>query len=247
MLVVTSTDVKASILFTVSDYSQALEFDQLRKVMREGSAFVGFKEGVIDFPPTFKYDVLRTIRKHKGNSSPPKAWKLSTEKLDGLTEAELEEDDERAEVVSVVSTILTSIHSKPEDADEFYSRSNGDSTGKIVSPGKSAVSFVADKAKAKWTALFPPSSPNLLFPNRSKKPTLGAPTPTTLDVPPLTPTDSITQAMASPSRPQTPLSSTPRSGLVQNEGDGEEFDRGVYDSSSKKRVPSWYIAILRNF
>ena len=30
--------------------------------MRNGQAFVGFCEAPIDFPPTFKYDVLRTIK-----------------------------------------------------------------------------------------------------------------------------------------------------------------------------------------
>lgn len=32
-------------------YDQALEFDQLRRVMRETDAFRGFKEAPITFPP----------------------------------------------------------------------------------------------------------------------------------------------------------------------------------------------------
>lgn len=48
-------------------YDQALEFDQLRKVLREGEAFRGFEEAPIHFPPTYKYDVLKTLKakRHK--------------------------------------------------------------------------------------------------------------------------------------------------------------------------------------
>jgi hypothetical protein len=37
-------------------------FDQLYNIVQNKQAFVGFRETAIDFPPTFKYDVLRTIR-----------------------------------------------------------------------------------------------------------------------------------------------------------------------------------------
>lgn len=46
-------------------YDQALEFDQLRKVIKEGKEFRGFKEHEIAFPPTYKYDVLKTLKKPK--------------------------------------------------------------------------------------------------------------------------------------------------------------------------------------
>ena len=46
-------------------YDQALEFDQLRKVMKEGREFQSFKEHEICFPPTYKYDVLKTLKKPK--------------------------------------------------------------------------------------------------------------------------------------------------------------------------------------
>lgn len=44
------------------EYEQALAFDQLYNLMRNGQAFVGFHEAPIHFPPTFKYDVLRTLK-----------------------------------------------------------------------------------------------------------------------------------------------------------------------------------------
>lgn len=44
-------------------YDQALEFDQLRKVMKDGREFKGFQEHAIEFPPTYKYDVMKTLKK----------------------------------------------------------------------------------------------------------------------------------------------------------------------------------------
>ncbi|GAC72557.1 inositol polyphosphate 5-phosphatase and related proteins [Moesziomyces antarcticus T-34] len=43
-------------------YDQALAFDQLGKVLKDGDAFRGFKEASINFPPTYKYDVLKTLK-----------------------------------------------------------------------------------------------------------------------------------------------------------------------------------------
>ena len=43
-------------------YDQALAFDQLGKVLKEGDAFKGFHEAPILFPPTYKYDVLKTLK-----------------------------------------------------------------------------------------------------------------------------------------------------------------------------------------
>ncbi|KZW02792.1 DNase I-like protein [Exidia glandulosa HHB12029] len=49
-------------LIAKQEYQTALKFDQLRKEMQAGTAFVGFQESEIDFPPTFKYDVLKTLK-----------------------------------------------------------------------------------------------------------------------------------------------------------------------------------------
>ncbi|SPO39875.1 uncharacterized protein PSFLO_05356 [Pseudozyma flocculosa] len=54
-------------------YDQALAFDQLGKVLREGEAFTGFSEAPIDFPPTYKYDVLKTLK--------PKRKKTVTDRI----------------------------------------------------------------------------------------------------------------------------------------------------------------------
>ncbi|KAK0545241.1 hypothetical protein OC846_005530 [Tilletia horrida] len=48
-------------------YDQALEFDQLRNLMKDGgsNAFEGFEEAQISFPPTYKFDILETLKKVK--------------------------------------------------------------------------------------------------------------------------------------------------------------------------------------
>jgi hypothetical protein len=58
-----------------SDYAQALGFDQLKKLMLQGEReLLGFEEGLIDFPPTFKYDVQRGIKSSKSQRS-IKRWR----------------------------------------------------------------------------------------------------------------------------------------------------------------------------
>ncbi|CAD5111163.1 DgyrCDS500 [Dimorphilus gyrociliatus] len=42
---------------TSNEYDQLLANDQLKKSMNEGLIFLGFKEGPINFPPTYKFDV----------------------------------------------------------------------------------------------------------------------------------------------------------------------------------------------
>ncbi|EJD06622.1 DNase I-like protein [Fomitiporia mediterranea MF3/22] len=63
------TRLHADWLISRQDYDQALSFDQLRGVMRRGEAFVGFNEAPIRFPPTFKYDVMKTLKRDKSNAT----------------------------------------------------------------------------------------------------------------------------------------------------------------------------------
>ncbi|KAI9001520.1 DNase I-like protein [Trametes punicea] len=64
------TRLHADWLISRKDYEQALEFDQLRKVMATCNAFAGFQEAPIRFPPTFKYDVYKRSR-HRSFKRPP--------------------------------------------------------------------------------------------------------------------------------------------------------------------------------
>lgn len=101
----------------LEEYAQALAFDQLRNVMQRGEAFVGFNEASIDFPPTFKYDVLRSRRsKHrslKRSSKNPvldavQYEKFLTEIEESRRDAEDDKSDEEldfdGEATSVAST-----------------------------------------------------------------------------------------------------------------------------------------------
>lgn len=48
------------------DYSDALEFDQLKKVLEEpNSCFEGFQEADIHFAPTYKYDLLAPLKRKR--------------------------------------------------------------------------------------------------------------------------------------------------------------------------------------
>ena len=77
--------------------------------MKSGEAFVGFKEGPIDFPPTFKYDVLRTIKQKKflkANSSKHTLVLSEVEERKDMVEDEPEQ--EGGDSVSVRSSAWAS-------------------------------------------------------------------------------------------------------------------------------------------
>lgn len=124
-----------------AEYAQALAFDQLRKIMETGRAFVGFHEAPITFPPTFKFDVMRTMKRRRSSSKPlaspfipstpglghqkilthvtekdgeaPASAREMQENLEG--EPELTQDlehEQDQEVASVVSSTFTSARSK---------------------------------------------------------------------------------------------------------------------------------------
>ena len=57
-------NVLTALMCDIPDYPQALEFDQLRGLMKDGR-FSGFSEGLVNFPPTFKYDVQYQHRGHR--------------------------------------------------------------------------------------------------------------------------------------------------------------------------------------
>ncbi|TFK80301.1 DNase I-like protein [Polyporus arcularius HHB13444] len=130
------TRLHADWLISQKEYEQALEFDQLRKVMATGNAFAGFKEASISFPPTFKYDVLRSLKRSRTKSlrRPPATPIIMTphEKvLSEVAEAEREQEaaadedrrtqheqhgdeehEQEQDAVSVVSTAWTSVRSR---------------------------------------------------------------------------------------------------------------------------------------
>ncbi|KAH9945499.1 DNase I-like protein [Epithele typhae] len=136
------TRLHADWLISRKEYEQALEFDQLRKVMAYGTAFAGFNEAPINFPPTFKYDVLRTLKRSRQKSfkrlpaTPmivtPSHEKMLTEvaehdpdtattvvEQDGLSQHD--DDEPQPDGASVISSAWMSVRSRrtvDPDADE---------------------------------------------------------------------------------------------------------------------------------
>jgi hypothetical protein len=255
---------------SVVEYAQALAFDQLQNLMRNGQAFVGFNEAPIDFPPTFKYDVLRTSKKPRRTSSKLGHWKRTHDRSRPLTEVEeqaLEDDDEdgepdgdeeggRGETDSVNSSVWTSVNSRPgtdlEDDDYFDQPSSSKSPNTPSTKLTSVATAAAIKAKSKWLSMVspitPPSTPTREPKSRSvhrhihrRSSSRGR---SSLSV-----EHAMDQLEHRPSTESARKAaklvdvirvSSTKSGVPSDDEDSDdEKDRGVYDSSSKKRVPSW--------
>ena len=247
--------------------------------MRNGQAFVGFREATINFPPTFKYDVLRTIRHKRRRSKQAHAAvgvvaSLSPEPAGAGEQRELEgnhdcghsevgsEDD--AELVSVISSGTTTYsqhnHLSDEDndsgAESDYLRrrmSYPQRSGGLV---KRISVSAAQRAKAKWAELInaPSSTQRIVRSRRVNTPTpqfsrANSKSPRSVQTTPLLGRRSISSIDQPPD--DVLSSSLPLRARVQPSpslvGDGTaetEDDKGVYDSSSKQRVPSWCDRIL---
>ncbi|KAI0636171.1 hypothetical protein C8Q77DRAFT_1155884 [Trametes polyzona] len=154
------TRLHADWLISRKDYEQALEFDQLRKVMASGGWFAGFKEAAIRFPPTFKYDVYKRSRHRSFKRPPPKPLSSGVRHEKLLSEvAEQDHDntvmpDDRAsqhggdvddegeydgEAASVVSSAWTSVRSRQTEFDpDDELDSSPPSAGVFQSPPASA-------------------------------------------------------------------------------------------------------------
>jgi hypothetical protein len=234
--------------------------------MQEGRAFVGFSEGPIDFPPTFKYDVLRTLKRSKTKGS--RHHGKYTERHNPLYEVEEpdrddDEGDEDGEGASMASSVWTSVHSRPpsDSDDEFFNSSPARAVSAPNLAQKITIS-AAHKAKTKWMALLsPPSAPSTPS-GRWRKPNYNRIAPSTLnigepisarsstDMPATPPPYTATKSMSPESpksdllRPRGPIRSTSVKSVQQSgDEDTDDEDRGVYDSSSKKRVPSWCVCM----
>lgn len=274
-------------LISRRDYAQALGFDQLRNLMQQGDAFVGFSEADIDFPPTFKYDVMRTLKRLK--PMPARSAKRDSVLADNplVEEPEIHVDDVDAEAEngdgygdnddagSLVSSNTASINYRllperePVEDDYFSRNALRASTGNLVQKVKTMAA--ARKAKTKWLNHLSPVPPTLLPNNKSiSSPMLSSGHPKWLDkqkssqeeineqktpalslkmtsTPPTLDTSSTKSSTVSKSIDRSllgpPLPRTGPSKSISDEEVGE--DRGVYDSSSKKRVPGWSVETSR--
>jgi hypothetical protein len=244
------------------DYAQALEFDQLKVLMKEGTILNGFNEGRIDFPPTFKYDVLRTSKRSKRQT--PKVNRLDpagrrSARLTELDERDIEESEEEdVEGASLASSMMTSFNSRPttepgmQEENSFHALPVMPPTA--TSSNKPALLNVASRVKAKWLTLLSPLSSSLTT-SPSKPPkmkqdnfwpqTLSPPSPslrifhTGLSSDPnfnVVPNEHARRRFLRPS--YLNLVNPSRSGFI-SEDELQAEDKGVYDSSHKRRVPSW--------
>jgi len=225
--------------------------------MTNGQAFVGFREAAIDFPPTFKYDVLRTLglsMRHKRRGSSRKRLEDKAQRLTSPDEREGEafetedvEEEAEGEAGSMASTFATSVNSRTagdHDIDDDYFHASPSLPTTAMSSSKVSV---AEKAKAKWMSLLSPLSPPGKLLKLKRKGTHG----------PYSLADAVSEAVSTPLLPpgraashetvESPylrpppiifVSSTDSSTRSHaDDGDG----KGVYDTSHKKRVPSWYV------
>ncbi|KAH9068209.1 DNase I-like protein [Lactarius deliciosus] len=263
-------------LISRREYAQALAFDQLYNIMRNGHAFVGFREAPINFPPTFKYDVLRTIKhKHKNSKrrqtaaqaltrTPEVGEEIEPEKHHDGALSDLSSEDEAGDLASVVSSGTTfsqrdqiSDEDNDSDAESDYLRRRMTYHQRGGGLVKRFSVTAAQRAKSKLAELInPQSSPRII---RSRRANAPAPPPegnikSTRSVP----TTPLLGQRVTPSIPDEAdddvLGSAPS--LVSRArstrsftgaGDGtvrDDDDKGVYDSSSKQRVPSWCDRIL---
>lgn len=234
---------RRSLLFTNRpDYAQALAFDQLHNLMQNGQAFDGFREGPINFAPTFKYDVLRILKRSKTKGSRHRR-KPDTQKNRSLSEVEKPagdaEDAEEEERASLASSVWTSVHSKslidPDDSDLFV---NSQSQVSNMSH-KIRIAAAAHKAKRTCMALLSPSTTPSTTASRYRKSGFSTKSLVTSTTPPLPKVVSPETENNSPSRPLGPVRTTSTKSTAQN-GDEEtdDDDKGVYNSF---RVPSWCV------
>lgn len=250
-------------------------------MLRDGDTFNGFTEAQIDFAPTFKYDVLRTLKKHKSvrRALKVKGLKRLGRKSEGGDEAEDdstsesstssdEDEDDRASLASSAHRSHHSRHVTEEeedsDAHDFTSPAARNTIANASLP-KSDVHLVAMKAKERFLSLVQrppspaPSHPSSIPPLESapvagKRPKSGSDAlkpPNSPLVPPAPLLQSAQSSLEVPRSsaelPRPPMlrraQSTKSGGAIKGLAELTDAEcAGVYDSSSKQRVPSWYVA-----
>lgn len=236
--------------------------------METNSAFSGFQEAPIDFPPTFKYNVVSRLKTKRRRSRRSPIDGNETER-EGGDEEENGEDIE-GESRSLASSGWTShsrgIASEPEDEDYFTPFTLNPSAGE---GGRMVLTLAAQKAKTKWKTLLSPAvvpQPHPASPvakwlrnkrglrdvvTRSKSPDIVEHPPSSAEDLPASPIEFSpeTRRLLEPPdkqriiipRPSSRVLSTKSAPSTPIEPHCDEDDIAVYDSSHKQRVPSWLV------
>lgn len=235
--------------------------------METNSAFSGFQEAPINFPPTFKYDVANRskTRRRRGRRSPIEGNDTGGE---GGEEEENGEDAE-GESRSLASSGWT-LHSRsvaasePEDDDYFTKFIPNPTVGES---GRVALAATAQKAKAKWKELLSPAvsrvsppwlrnkrgpqdiaarmkSPDIVENPPSAGPSVEDIPSSPIELPPdinglLEPPNK--QRIFIPRRSSRGFSTKSVPSTPIDAPSGGDDDVAVYDSSHKQRVPSWLV------
>lgn len=163
------------------EYQRALEFDELHRLLRTDPAFHGFAEGTINFPPTFKYDILkrghssRSLHRHSRHRSGKRQLNRDLSEVEEREDIQTAgeegsddsgEEDEGGDVTSFVSSMVTSFRSK--DTTDVEDQDPSDEEDEALRPaaqnaivnagGSGGVNKIlhhpaAQKAKLKWLSL----------------------------------------------------------------------------------------------
>ncbi|KAF9234620.1 hypothetical protein BU15DRAFT_89921 [Melanogaster broomeanus] len=152
------TRLHADWLISRHEYAQAFAFDQLKSQMETNSTFSGFSEAPINFPPTFKYDVVSRSKRRSRRSPADGVDGNETEREGGEEEEYAEEGEGEGEARSFSSSIWT-LHSKgiASEHEEEDSFSASTSTPVVNEGGRVAFAAAARKAKTKWKSLLSPA------------------------------------------------------------------------------------------
>jgi hypothetical protein len=223
-----------------------LEFDQLNAIMKRGVFFDGFREAPINFPPTFKYDVSRRPKHRK--RSPPGDQLLLPQADECQTEMAGEDVDEGTDVVSLASSVTT-VNSRALSESGAVNHSFRAVPTNSTIASSDTKNLDNGKRRPKWLSLLSPSittSPKFSkFQANEQQAGLSSPaTPNTvLSIPPQ---PAIASKTSNPAKmrflrpPPMILANLSMSQSTLRDETVEE-EKGVYDTSSKKRVPSWLV------